>query len=113
MSFSVSSSSLSSYYSVFPVLSMVSCNSTNIFAANGGLIYAERLNVSISTHRSVSNDPSNSTINSSVSSFLDSLTATGEYIYIASSFLTADSLFITGHSIDQTAFSDNSNIVFL
>ena len=113
VSFSVSSSTLSSYYSVFPVLTMTSCNSTNIFATSGGLIYTENLNISISSHRSVSNDPTNSTINSSVATFLENLSALGEYIFVTSSFLTADSLYITGHSIDTSGYTDNSNPLFL
>lgn len=111
VSFSVQTATISEYYSVFPLITMDACNSTNMFAIKGGLIYAQKGNVSLSHIRSKINNPTDPELHFNIRSFLETLHAVGEYISIEKSFLEADSLYLTGHSIDINKSRDTSSIV--
>jgi hypothetical protein len=67
VSFSVQTASISEYYSVFPLITMDACNSTNLFAVKGGLIYTQNANVSLSLLSSKINNPSDPELNSNIS----------------------------------------------
>lgn len=58
LSFPIKSSDLSSYYSVFPNVTMNSCNSSHVYAAPGGLVYAKNAKISLVTIKSTQNNPS-------------------------------------------------------
>ena len=67
VTFSVQTASISEYYSVFPLITIDACNSTNMFAVKGGLIYSQNANVSLSHLSSKINNPSDPEINSNIS----------------------------------------------